>query len=164
MRARAVLQDRAGRPDLPDSSLWSRQVIWGNHRLTGGVLNPDANAWAANIVWGTLARRRRREHRVGHPLRGRLRQHRVGHHHRRSSRTSSGARRWRNIVWGTADDGENIVWGTAGSRTSSGARLRMRRLGEHRLGHAAMDDCENIVWGTASDGRQHRVGCQLRLA
>ena len=46
---------------------WSKQIIWGNHRITGGAIRPNANAfqlgtiWGAvgdadgdNIVWGTL--------------------------------------------------------------------------------------------------------------
>ena len=81
------MSDSAGIP----SPLWSRQIIWGSHRLSYGVIKPSANAWQSgvlwgaaktlvsdgdNIVWGTM---------------------------------SDGD----NIVWGTAADGDNIVWGTA---------------------------------------------------
>src|SRR5262249_62423092 len=37
---------------MPTQTTWSHQIIWGNHRLSGGYLNPDSNAWANNIVWG----------------------------------------------------------------------------------------------------------------
>src|SRR5258708_30370123 len=37
---------------LPVQKVWSRQIIWGNHRLTGGYLNPQGNAWAPGVVWG----------------------------------------------------------------------------------------------------------------
>ncbi|MGB7217339.1 MAG: S8 family peptidase, partial [Vicinamibacterales bacterium] len=30
---------------LPLDPAWSRQIIWGNHRLSHGVLSPSANAW-----------------------------------------------------------------------------------------------------------------------
>src|SRR3989442_2677259 len=38
---------------LPLKSTWSKSIIWGNHRLTGGVITPTANAWANNIAWCT---------------------------------------------------------------------------------------------------------------
>src|SRR5207249_10032129 len=38
---------------MPIQPVWSRVVLWGNHRLKGGYLNPRANAWATNVVWGT---------------------------------------------------------------------------------------------------------------
>jgi len=51
---------------VPTQSIWSKQIIWGNHRLSGGFIKPDANAFTAgqnwgaaktdtddNIVWGT---------------------------------------------------------------------------------------------------------------
>ena len=77
---------------LPIQEMWSKQIVWGNHRIEHGVLDPSANAydlgtnWGVatsddgdNIVWGT----------------------------------SCGGDDCDNIVWGTADDGDNIVWGTA---------------------------------------------------
>jgi len=36
----------------PWPSEWSRQLIWGNHRVQGGYLTSDANAWSTSIVWG----------------------------------------------------------------------------------------------------------------
>src|SRR5207244_8272607 len=30
---------------MPGQSVWSRTIIWGNHRLTKGVIKPSANAW-----------------------------------------------------------------------------------------------------------------------
>ncbi|HYM23824.1 MAG TPA: S8 family serine peptidase [Vicinamibacterales bacterium] len=38
---------------MPVQKVWSKQVIWGNHRLSGGYINPLANAWANSTVWGT---------------------------------------------------------------------------------------------------------------
>ncbi len=58
-------------------SAWGRQVIWGNHRITGGVIRPNANALPAGHHVGFRLRSRRRQHRVGHAEA--RRQHRVGH-------------------------------------------------------------------------------------
>src|SRR5687768_885502 len=116
---------------LPISKAWSQQILWGTHRVRGGVIRPNANAfqhdtvWGAaldgdgeNIVWGTLFR------------------------------DDSENIVWgtfdqldeENIVWGTVlgGDGENIVWGTV----DAGGTLSW--------GSAGGD--ENIVWGTDCGG------------
>jgi hypothetical protein len=36
----------------PDQSRWSRQIIWGNQMIGGGVLTPEANAWSVDVPWG----------------------------------------------------------------------------------------------------------------
>jgi len=36
----------------PSDASWGRQLVWGNHRVWGGVLTPDANAWFSQIQWG----------------------------------------------------------------------------------------------------------------
>src|SRR6185295_17250949 len=72
---------------VPVQKMWGRHIIWGNHRIGGGILGVGGNAFSVgttwgvakadngdNIVWGTAA---------------------VGD----------------NIVWGTSDSGDNIVWG-----------------------------------------------------
>ena len=35
-----------------DPTPWSRQIVWGNHRLRGGVITADANAWREDVTWG----------------------------------------------------------------------------------------------------------------
>ncbi len=35
-----------------DPTPWSRQIIWGNRRVAGGVIKVAANAWDQRIVWG----------------------------------------------------------------------------------------------------------------
>jgi serine protease AprX len=124
---------------------WSKQVIWGNHRIKGGVIRPNANAfqlgttWGAvtdgdgdNIVWGTLLR-------------------------------DDGD----NLVWGTADllsadnlvwgtlldsNGDNLVWGTA----LSGDNLVWGTLsGDDNIvwgTDCGGADCDNLVWGTSIAG------------
>jgi serine protease AprX len=107
-----------GQP-FPTQDIWSRRLIWGNHRIGGGVLVPTSNAfamgtdWGAsatsdgdNIVWGTAC---------GDDCDNIV----WGTNHDNIVWGTDD-----NIVWGTDDD--NIVWGT----DCGGA------------------DCDNIVWGT----------------
>ena len=35
-----------------DPVRWSRQLIWGNHQVRGGMLTARANAWDPDVVWG----------------------------------------------------------------------------------------------------------------
>jgi serine protease AprX len=42
-------------PDAPERSTatdWSRQIIWGNQRVTGGQLIASADAWNLGLTWG----------------------------------------------------------------------------------------------------------------
>jgi serine protease AprX len=88
--AKFYLNPRAG-DVMPIQRVWSRQVLWGSHRLTEGFIKPTANAWANNIVWGTA---RTLGSDGDNIVWGTM---------------SDGD----NIVWGTMSDGDNIVWGTA---------------------------------------------------
>jgi serine protease AprX len=120
--ARFFAKARAG-DRYPSSWQWSREIHWGNRRLTGGVLKPAASAWALNVVWGTVADD---ENIVWGTL----------------------ADDFENIVWGTVDTGENIVWGTLDDEN-----IVWGTTGDDEnivWGTACGgDDCENIVWGTA---------------
>ena len=111
-------------------SEWGRRVIWGNHRLSGGVIRPNANAfqlgttWGSafdrdgdNIVWGTL-------------------QH------------------GDNLVWGTVDflSADNLVWGTV--RDLAGDNLVWGTFGDDdNLVWGTLFGDDNIVWGTDCGGR-----------
>jgi subtilisin family serine protease len=108
---------------------WGRQVIWGNHRIKGGVIRPNANAfqlgttWGSafdrdgdNVVWGTL------EHGD-------------------------------NIVWGTFDllSADNLVWGTV--RDLAGDNLVWGTYGsDDNLVWGTIFGDDNIVWGTDCGG------------
>jgi hypothetical protein len=39
----------------PDTTGWSRTLMWGNQMVRGGRLTANANAWANDVVWGTNA-------------------------------------------------------------------------------------------------------------
>ena len=123
----------------PHSWMWSRQVIWGNNRLKGGVLKPNANAWSQNIVWGTAADDQG-ENIVWGTLCADDCENIVWGTLDATTNVVWGTvdSAGENIVWGTASDGENIVWGTA-------------TLENIVWGTACGGDCENIVWGTAMD-------------
>ena len=68
-----------------ETAAWSRHLIWGNYRITGGVPLPGSNAWTLGLTWGARAT------------------------------MTGGQVFWGvealddNIVWSMADD--NIVWG-----------------------------------------------------
>jgi serine protease AprX len=135
---------------LTMASSWSRRVIWGNHRITGGVIRPNANAfqsdtvWGAardadgdNIVWGTLQRAADGDNIVWGTFDALTEDNIVWG----TVRDDVGD----NIVWGTFADNDNIVWGTMGSDnivwgTDCGG-----------------GDCDNIVWGTAAAGGDNIV-------
>ncbi len=38
----------------PDSTGWSKRIIWGNQMIRGGRLSADASAWATDVTWGAL--------------------------------------------------------------------------------------------------------------
>ncbi len=110
-------------------SEWGRQVIWGNHRITGGVIRPNANAfqlgttWGSafdrdgdNIVWGTL--------QFGD-----------------------------NLVWGTFDllSADNLVWGTVRDVAGDNLVWGTYRSGDNLVWGTISGD-DNIVWGTDCGG------------
>jgi serine protease AprX len=108
---------------------WGKQVIWGNHRLRGGIIRPNANAFQSGVTWGSA---------VG--LRG-------------ENIVWGTLQRGDNIVWGTADllSASNLVWGTV--RDAFGDNLVWGTFGDTDnlvWGTIAGDD--NIVWGTDCGG------------
>ncbi len=135
---------------LPMPTAWSKQVVWGSQRITGGVIRPNANAfqlgtaWGAsvdgdgdNIVWGTLFGNDSDnivwgtfdELGVDNIVWGTL----LGNDDD-------------NIVWGTHFDGDNIVWGTT-------ADVENIVWGTDCGGA----DCDNIVWGTSAPGLDDNI-------
>jgi serine protease AprX len=41
-----------GEAEGVDPTRWSRQILWGNRRISGGQITADANAWRRDVVWG----------------------------------------------------------------------------------------------------------------
>ena len=38
-----------------DPTRWSRHILWGNHRVHGGVIAAPASAWREDVLWGAAA-------------------------------------------------------------------------------------------------------------
>jgi hypothetical protein len=115
---------------MPVQRAWSRQIIWGNHRISGGALKPAGNAWGANIVWGTA----KTLGVTGQTI------------------VWGTADAGDNIVWGTADSGDNIVWGTADSGDNIVWGTDCGGADCANVIWGAADSADNIVWGTADAG------------
>jgi len=123
----------AGHPtradDAADQATWNRHIIWGSHRVGGGMIRPAASAWGDNIVWGSAFTA-------------------AGDNIVWGSRCDTAA--CDNIVWGSAADDENIVWGTS----RSGDNI-VWGSGDHDNivwgSECGGDDCDNIVWGSQCD-------------
>ncbi len=113
----------------PSGTMWSRRIIWGNHRMSGGVIKPRANAWKTSVTWGASAEC---DPAVGPTC--------------------------ENIVWGTECDPtldpncENIVWGTNDSCDPAMDRTCKNIVwGTTAACDPTIDPtCENIVWGTGA--------------
>ena len=135
---------------LPMPRSWSKQIVWGNHRITGGVIRPNANAflvttvWGAvvdgdgdNIVWGTLF-----GDDSDNIVWGTFDE--LGEDNIVWGTLLDGD--GDNIVWGTSAEGDNIVWGTASDDDNI--------VWGTDCGGA---DCENIVWGTRMEGLDDNI-------
>ena len=135
---------------FPMPRAWSKQIFWGNHRITGGVIRPNANAfqlhttWGAaydgegdNIVWGTLF-----GDDVDNIVWGTFDS--LGEDNIVWGTTLDGE--GENIVWGTSFDGDNIVWGTEASDDNIVWGT-----------DCAGADCDNIVWGTSVEGLDDNI-------
>jgi serine protease AprX len=126
---------------LPTQKVWSRQVIWGNHRLSGGVISPAGNAWGTNVVWGMVKTLGMTGDNVvwGTMATG-------------DNVVWGTAQDGDNVVWGTSFNGDNVVWGTmaAGDNVVWGTDCGGADCDTAVWGVAS--DGDNIIWGTASDG------------
>ncbi len=115
----------------PSSRSWSRTLIWGNHRLRGGVIRPDANAWAPGVVWGSP--------------RGILGQNIVW---------GTLAAVEDNIVWGTLAvlPEDNIVWGTTIPSEDNIVWGTLAATEDNIVWgtDCGGGDCPSVVWGTVS--------------
>ena len=133
---------------IPD--IWSRQILWGNRRITGGVIRPNANAFELGVTWGA-AYDRDGDNIVWGTLLG----------------ADSD-----DIVWGTFDslDSENIVWGTVLDDLGDNIVWGTMANGDDIVWGTAADvenivwgtdcagaDCEDIVWGTSMSGLDDNI-------
>jgi serine protease AprX len=151
--ARFFVSPKAGQK-YPSAKPWSRTIIWGNQRLTGGVIKPAGSAWATGVTWGA-ALRDSGENIVWGTICGFDCDNIVwGTSLLDADNIVWGtmSRDFDNIVWGTALDGENIVWGTlaADSNVVWGAQCAGANC-DNIVWGSSLPQLDNIVWGTQLD-------------
>ncbi len=103
---------------------WSRQILWGNYRVSGGVLQPWGSAWGTNIIWGSTK---------DNIIWG----------------SACAARGCDNIIWGSGKD--NIIWGSGKDNIiwgSGGENIIWGSGGENIIWGSGKD---NIIWGSGKD-------------
>ena len=157
--AKFYLNPRPG-DRMPTQSVWSRQILWGNHRLTGGVITPKANAWASNVVWGAAKTLGMTGDNVVWGTRysgdnvvwGTSSGDNVVWGTAYGDNVVWGTSAGDNVVWGTSFKGDNVVWGTAagGDNVVWGTDCGGADCDDAVWGVASAGD--NIIWGTASEG------------
>jgi serine protease AprX len=146
---------RTGQPGsaYPAMTGWSRQIFWGNKRVTGGVLTPGGTAWLNCVVWGD------RRTPAGQNI--------VWGDNCHDSSCDNIV--WgNNIVWGDAA-GDNIVWGDQGDDNivwgnSDGDNIVWGNGESDNIvwGNSGVDNivwgddcggenCDHIVWGNLGD-------------
>jgi serine protease AprX len=118
-------------------STWSRQIIWANHRVTGGKLDPAANAWGTTVTWGDA--------RAG------------------GGALISWGNGWgascadslcSSMTWGAASS-PNIVWGGRCGGGNCAEVWRRSTAGSQPVGASENDtvvwgnDADTVVWGNA---------------
>jgi serine protease AprX len=79
----------------PSMNGWSKQIFWGNKRVTGGVLTPGGTAWQLGLVWGSFPQ--------GTNI--------VWGENCLEASCSDNIVWGNNIVWGDSAGDDNIVWG-----------------------------------------------------
>jgi len=125
---------------MPVQTIWSRQIIWGNHRITGGYIKPTANAWATNVVWGMAKTMGDTGDNIV-----------WGMGCNACDNIVWGMSLARNVVWGSSGDGDNIVWGMS---AMDNIVWGMDCGGGNcdNIVWGMVDPVDNIVWGMANPG------------
>jgi serine protease AprX len=114
----------------PSMTGWSRQIFWGNKRVTGGVLTPGGTAWSGDVNWGSTSTP------VGQNI--------VWGENCFDAACDNIV--WgNNIVWGDDADGDNIVWGN-----TDDDNIVWGNADDDNIVWGNGDD-DNIVWGNDGD-------------
>jgi len=134
--------------EYPADTIWSRQLLWGNHTASGGRLTADANAWRPGTFWGGVMSA------SGEPIVWGV---------ICSANCDNGAAVWN--PWGvicassscTVVDwvglgSTNVVWGSqcGGSDCWSGTSWSAGDVGGATVVWGTTDD-QTVVWGTTDD-------------
>jgi hypothetical protein len=139
----------------PSNRAWGKAILWGNHKLTRGVIKPAGSAWAVKTVWGA-ASDLEGDNIVWGTFCGTVECDNIvwGTAEMDADNIVWGTfdREGDNIVWGTALEGDNIVWGTAGETDNIvwGTQCDNANCGDLIWGASVGEgELDNIVWGTA---------------
>jgi serine protease AprX len=128
----------------PNMKAWSRQLLWGNRRVAGGVLTPGGTAWGLDVVWGNMRTPAGQNIVWGENC----------------DRADCDSIVWgNNIVWGESDSTDNIVWGnTDGDNIVWGNgfddNIVWGNLADDNIvwgNDCGGADCDNVVWGSMGD-------------
>jgi len=115
----------------PHPAEWSKNINWGNHRITHGVIKPNATAWKSGVVWGASKTVTGQNIVWG---------------------TACGSH-CSTAVWSSMDSEDNIVWGTASASEDNIVWGTFAALDEDNIVWGTIaDDEDNIVWGTNCGG------------
>ena len=146
---------------FPSNANWSRQLLWANHRIEGGVITSAVNAWESTVPWGAATTP------AGAPITwGVLCD---------ADCTQQSLERWGTacatsdcsvVIWGNVTS-ENVVWGWMcggadcnGSGTAvawtpaanSGGSVSPTSSDEDTVVWGTADDGDTVVWGTSDEG------------
>ncbi len=141
------------------SRQWSKSVLWGNQRISKGVIKPNASAWKLGVVWGALKNVQGTNIVWGTYCADEC-DNVVWGTNDSSTTASSPVATASNLVWGTyarsstpMEEDDNIVWGTMADEdnvvwgTDCGGADCLNVV----WGTRAMQEDDNIVWGTMAE-------------
>jgi serine protease AprX len=114
---------------VPVQKMWSKYVLWGNHKVTGGLLRPTANAYRLGVVWGAGQTPQGENVVWG---------------------SECGDATCDNVLWGSdpvPGAVDNIVWGSS----CADATCDNMVWGSSNT-NAQGDEDDNIVWGSDCGG------------
>src|SRR5439155_19276870 len=95
----------------PWDSAWSGQVVWGNHRIFGGLLSLSTNAWGGDVVWG--AAKTSGGQSVAWGVMCPTADCQTGGGTWTAWAASCSDDNCDIVVWGSTDSSNNVVWGSS---------------------------------------------------
>jgi hypothetical protein len=137
----------------PSMTGWSRHILWGNRRVSGGVLTPGGTAWTNGVTWGANKTPAGLNIVWGENCAGDCDNVVWGNNIVWGAFDANDNIVWGNtdgdnIVWGNSD-GDNIVWGNG-----SDDNIVWGNAGDDNIvwgNNCGGSDCDNIVWGNSGD-------------
>jgi hypothetical protein len=138
----------------PSTDQWSKQLIWGNHLVRGGVLTGDVNAWWTTVSWGAAFTPGGQPVAWG-TLTGSSDTWGTSCADSTCSTISWGPGPSRNVVWGNTCGGDDCqtTWtiaggGSAVTTTSDDDQVVVWGSSDDEVVVWGSDDDEVVVWGS----------------